>query len=593
MKKIYLCAVALSIGSLSFGQTAVKKAHPLKQQNEINIKSVTNVNHSKGLTLWSNDFSTPSDWIIGNLASNSDDWVIGTGVPAGSFAINGIASTSAANGFALYDSDLMCSGNQNAYIQIATPINLSTNANVSIEFEQYYRKFQDSTFVEVSNNGGITWTRFRINNVAVNAFSGGSAAVNPDLVNVNISSVAGNQAAVLIRFKYEGGCDYAWMIDDVKITETDDNDLVAKNAWYGFNTIPYSRVPMNQIQAVDFSMEVDNVGALAQSLTQLTVDVNSGTFTATSAAVTVPVGGSDSLFLTTQYTPATVVGAHNITMTVASSATDASPSNNTITPPPFEITADKYAMDDFTLAGNGGGLSPSNGAEFEAGNYFEIVNTTIATGIEVIVGTTTAAGTTIDLVLYEDDGTALIEVDRSAFYTTTLADQGNSVILPLPTTPTLTAGTFYFAAVHAFTNFVYGVSGSSPSNTAPSGAVSLIFYPNMTNPTTNENFFTTATPMVRLIVNSAIGVKELSSNTTFTVFPNPSNGIFNINLDAKSTEVVNLTVNNIVGQTVLTKKVTVSGQTKETISLANFDKGIYFLTIDNNNEKQTVKLIVE
>ena len=31
-------------------------------------------------------------------------------------------ATTAGNGFALYDSDLMCSGNQNAYIQIATPV---------------------------------------------------------------------------------------------------------------------------------------------------------------------------------------------------------------------------------------------------------------------------------------------------------------------------------------------------------------------------------------------------------------------------------------------------------------------------------------
>ena len=201
----------------------------------------------------------------------------------------------------------------------------------------------------------------------------------------------------------------------------------------------------------------------------------------------------------------------------------------------------------------------------------------------------------MDLVLYEDDGTSFIEIDRSAFYVTTAADQGNSVILPLPTTPTVNAGSLYFVAVHALAEFSYGVSGTSPDNNSPFifGATSLIYYPTMTAPATNEAFYTTATPMVRLIVNSTIGVKELSSNTTFTVFPNPSNGIFNINLDAKSTEVVNLTVNNIVGQTVLTKRVTASGKTTETISLANFDKGVYFLTIDNNNEKQTVKLIVE
>jgi len=593
MKKIYLSLLALSIGATSFGQTGIAKSHPLKDNQTVGKSTTNQVVRSKGATLYSFDFSTPSNWTIGNLASNSDDWVIGTGVPSGAFAINGIQSTTAGNGFALYDSDLMCSGNQNAYIQIATPINLLANPNVSIEFEQYYRRYQDSTFVEVSNNGGTTWTRFRINDIGVNDFGGGSSAVNPQVINVNISSVAGGQAAVLFRFKYEGGCDYAWMIDDVKIIETDDNDLVAKNDFYGFNTIPYTRVPSNQIQPVDFSMEVDNVGAATQTGVYLNVDVNSGTFVGTSATASIASGASDSLFTTTQYTPAATPGAHNITMSILSDSVDSSPANNVITPPSFEVTADMYAMDDFTITGNAGGLSPSNGTEFEAGNYFEITTTTIATGIEVVVGTTAPAGTTIDVALYEDDGTNFVQVDRSAYYTTTAADQGNVVTLPLPLTPAVTAGKFYFAAVHSFTEFYYGVSGSSPGLNTPSGAVSLIYYPTMTNPTTNENFYTTATPMVRLIVNTPLSVSELDNNTSFSVYPNPSTGDFNINLTSQNAEMLTLTVNNIVGQTVMTKQVRVAGQTNETISLAGFDKGVYFLTIDNNKEKQTVKLIVE
>jgi hypothetical protein len=563
-----------------------------------NVKPIP---RDKGLLLWSDNFSSAATWVFTNSSIPAIDWSIETNpnlMPAA--GMSPFSSTTATNGFLFISSDGIGGGDQNGTPTIvvattATPIDLTGQPDVNLSFQQNYRWWQDTRTLRVSGNNGTTWTDFEITN--------GQGSPTPqqtplvEQLTFDISAVAGGQSQVLIQFVYNDNDYWAWYwaVDDVEIRVKDDNDLVAKNAWYGFNAVPYSRVPINQIQAVDFSMEVDNFGALAQTQTQLTVDVNSGTFTGTSLPVTVPVGGSDSLFLTTQYTPASVVGAHNITMTVASSATDASPSNNTITPPPFEITANKYAMDRFTIEGNAGGLSPTNGAEFEAGNYFEIVTTTIATGIEVIVGTTTAAGTTIDLVLYEDDGTSFNEIDRSAFYVTTAADQGNSVILPLPTTPTVNAGSLYFVAVHALAEFRYGVSGTSPDNNSPFifGATSLIYYPTMTNPATNEAFYTTATPMVRLILNSAIGVKELSSNTTFTVFPNPSNGIFNINLDAKSTEVVNLTVNNIVGQTVLTKRVTASGKTTETISLANFDKGIYFLTIDNNNEKQTVKLIVE
>ncbi|MBL1232735.1 MAG: T9SS type A sorting domain-containing protein, partial [Flavobacteriales bacterium] len=90
------------------------------------------------------------------------------------------------------------------------------------------------------------------------------------------------------------------------------------------------------------------------------------------------------------------------------------------------------------------------------------------------------------------------------------------------------------------------------------------------------------------------GINEIDNNTSFSVYPNPSKGDFNINLNSQKAEMLTLTVNNIVGQTVMTKQVRVAGQTNETISLAaGFDKGVYFLTIDNNKEKQTVKLIVE
>ncbi|MBL4594406.1 MAG: T9SS type A sorting domain-containing protein [Flavobacteriales bacterium] len=84
------------------------------------------------------------------------------------------------------------------------------------------------------------------------------------------------------------------------------------------------------------------------------------------------------------------------------------------------------------------------------------------------------------------------------------------------------------------------------------------------------------------------GIEELTS-LSFNVFPNPSTGEFNVNLSSENSGDVNLTVKNVVGQTVINKSIAVSGKTRETISLANYSKGIYFLTIDN----KTVKLIVE
>ncbi|MDD2345354.1 MAG: hypothetical protein PHY85_04335, partial [Bacteroidales bacterium] len=64
-----------------------------------------------------------------------------------------IASTTAANGFALFDSDFLCSGNQNAYLS-SFSFGCSAYPNVHIQFETFYRRYhEDGVFVQVSNNG--------------------------------------------------------------------------------------------------------------------------------------------------------------------------------------------------------------------------------------------------------------------------------------------------------------------------------------------------------------------------------------------------------------------------------------------------------
>ncbi len=85
--------------------------------------------------------------------------------------------------------------------------------------------------------------------------------------------------------------------------------------------------------------------------------------------------------------------------------------------------------------------------------------------------------------------------------------------------------------------------------------------------------------------NSTVGIDELNNNSSFDVYPNPSAGLFNINLDANNNTM--LTVRNVVGQTVINENV--SGKSNHTISLADYSKGVYFLTIG----EETVKLIVE
>ena len=92
----------------------------------------------------------------------NQDWVIGTTAPSGGFSagMGAINSTSARNGFALYDSDALGVSAQNntqdATLTYNGFIDCSNFQYVNINFESYHRKFQDSVFVEVTNDGWVT-----------------------------------------------------------------------------------------------------------------------------------------------------------------------------------------------------------------------------------------------------------------------------------------------------------------------------------------------------------------------------------------------------------------------------------------------------
>jgi hypothetical protein len=185
----------------------ISKPYNLKDQLEIND------------ILWTSDFSVSSNWVISNTTNDNQNWIITTSAPQGTYSapLGIIGSTTAANGFALFDSDFLGvnGGYQNASIATASSINLTNKINVSVTFQQKYRRYQiDQTFIGISVNG-TTWTDFEVNA----SLPDGQTTTSP--VTVDVSSVADNHSQVWLRFHYIGEWDYAWMVDDVQITGND------------------------------------------------------------------------------------------------------------------------------------------------------------------------------------------------------------------------------------------------------------------------------------------------------------------------------------------------------------------------------------
>jgi hypothetical protein len=611
MKKNY--SIALISASILLGSAFLTKVDAANDNIGKQSKKNNSIIQAKGAILqetssnraviWTNDLSVPADWTISNSSGNADNWVIGTGVPAGTFPIAGIASTSAANGFALFDSDLLCSGNQNAHLTTAQSIDCSAHPGVILKFEENYRNFFDSTFVEVSTNG-TSWTKFQVNS----NFATNQSSTNPQVVSLNITSVAGNQATVWIRFTFysttaafgtNGGCAYAWMVDDISLEDAPDFDLQIGNT---FST-EYSRVPLEQVQPFSFSGYVSNQGGASQSDAALKATVSAPLFSDSSAVVTLNPGQSDSLFIVNTFTP-NAIGTLNVTMTAKSGQIDANPGDNSKTFT-VNVTDSIYARDNGKYTGNGlfNGLTGTDGNAYVIGNLFEIQTDAFATSVSFAMQGTTDAGTIASVKIYDFSGTDPVEIGSSADYTIQ-ASQINTtgsaaapnlnpkfVTIKLTSPVQLTSATkFYVAAV----SYVGGLPLVLASGTDFEDGLGAFLYD--TDAATPEWFLLGGTPMVRLNVHNTVGVGELDAQNITLVQnqPNPFNSQTTIQYTLTQVSNVNFTVTDVTGRVVrvIENQNLSAGNHNIVLNAADFAAGAYNYTLTSNGKSVTKKMFV-
>ncbi len=173
--------------------------------------------------IWSETFADSLDgWTLEDHSSqqSGDLWAWTNIGPQGQFSIGPIMSTTADDGWAIFDSDLLCSGSQNAWL-ISPTIDLTGHDTVVLFFEQYYAMFFSQTFVQVSNDDGATWTAIEVNQeLTVN-----QGTDNPSVVEIDISQYVANSPTARIAFQFlsdepgnpQSGCAYAWQIDDIRL----------------------------------------------------------------------------------------------------------------------------------------------------------------------------------------------------------------------------------------------------------------------------------------------------------------------------------------------------------------------------------------
>jgi hypothetical protein len=294
-----------------------------------------------------------------------------------------IPSPSKANGAMVFNSDLY----DNAGIQgnfkagkspaphsgvLTSPvIDCSTFGSVALQFYQYYRNFQSTTFVDVSNDGGANWTSFQVNqDIAVNAET--RSILGQHIKFIDITSVAANQANVQIRFRFDGEY-YFWIVDDISLWSLPGNDLALNSHFY---TPASYRTPQSQIctDTFVFSANLNNKGALAQTNVVLKGEIIAGDRRTVLFADSTIIGrlettDDDTSYRTDNYfVPNLPLGKYYIRWSVYSkdaTGADFNMLDNTRLDS-FEVSLSTYAK----APRHTGGVRAGNGAGYIFGNLY-------------------------------------------------------------------------------------------------------------------------------------------------------------------------------------------------------------------------------
>lgn len=611
---VLLALLGTSMATAQDGNSVIRFGNALKQRHYAVAPTHQPITHSAQRdVIWSDDLSNPSTWIIGTAPDRDPDtWVIGTDGPTGTFSstYGTLESTTAANGFALFDSDLACSGNQEPTLQTATPIDLSGYPGAVLEFEQLFSRFRGDCFVDVSSDG-TNWTEFEVNaEVDVN-----TSTDNPDLRRVNLSSFGG-ESTVWIRFRYfstedehgnGAGCDYAWMIDDVAVVTLPDNDIIV-NLGYVSQTgdgEEYGRVPLSQwVPTLNVGVELTNFGS--QTQTNITVDIAcenaDGLEIFQTQQTATDMNVTDTLVTDGEVTmedPA--VGIYTTTFTVNSDqiALDASPENNSRVRT-FQVTTDIYSLDNIGAHPSGqqeleqvGTLSFENNSEnVKLMNFYVIHNTMQVTGLEIGLGSLSEPGASIVISLLDTADVfatpsvvnqAIAESDPHVLTQAEITAGKVTIEFPGPVTLTPNA---YYAVASLFADGDNDVFVQDDLTVPQPNAASMVWIP--FDPGANQNLYggNGTAWAVRLTSNPTIGISEADELDGVTMFPNPTNGMLRISTATNVRHTVE--VLSMIGGLVRTVSFNGSGG----IDVTDLAEGVYTVRVSDGTRTTQQKVSV-
>lgn len=540
----------------------------------------------------------------------------------------------------IYDSDSIGTANPTTvplegYLTSAT-INCASHSSVQLQFQEKYRKFNDSSFVEVSNDNGATWTQFPV--LANNSLANNSSTANPQIVTINISPVAAGMPNVKIRFHYKGiaaGGSYSWLIDDVVLSELDPVQielarpgvlLQTGGSFVGFGAVPIQFVNMPLIPYAF----LNNNGGTAQTGLDVNAKIYDGTalvYDKTVVSGPLPVAAMDSLVAWEDPNDFTVpdTGFYTAAFRVDAPG-DAMPENNVDTAF-FNITSDLYSMNVGNLTGSYILHQPASSSgparSFVIGTRFEIPASTMdtLTGLRAAFASSTTAGSAVNAQIFKFDPGSLawvFVVDMKP-KTLTAAEISTSSALKFATFEpdydlngveayVLDGGAegVTYAAVVQTNNVTPTQTVTIYASETP--ATDFVQFSGLGDTSLNNGminfgvaglpFGLETAPLVQLLFGDAstVGISNVNNAVAIgNAYPNPANSKVTIPVQVKENGNVTVTVTNAVGQVMANRNlgnVTAGFSNNVTINTANFANGVYIYTVEVNGKRSTGRFAV-
>lgn len=582
--------------------------------------------------------SLPTGWTAGAFSGGTWKWMdVASTSP---YTMGAMNSTTAADGWMIFDSDSIGAATGTApsgWLQSPLITACATQATVRLNFENFFRKFNDSCSVWVGTSPTFTPGTYSVfpvyynNALATNVYS-----PNTSHIQMNITSAAAMQPNIYIRFVYYGatGGSYSWMVDDMTLSSMDNYDAGIDNAsmvYYGGSAVGWASLGAKPAHLMDTLYPVaylSNYGANVASATTVNAQIFQGTSNVYNQNIvtSLPISAMDSVAdFTAVGTPpgyfSTTIANYTVPFSV-SVASDANSSNDNDTTG-FSVTDSVWSMNAPFAQSTGGQYvyrtspllanSPATGFAMAAG-----MSDTISS-VSVAFDNTTTAGQVVGVQIYHFDGTSWLYDGTTEYRALTAADISSSTSLVYANFKIDYEGSGGFVIMDGSTDGVtYAAVLKGKNNTgnvvvltttppAPQNIVGFSAYSDTSynDGGATQNFGQVGLPYAnssvpRIQLNFAniapVGIADVNAvgvnigNPT----PNPATNSFYIPVTVNSERDVIYTLTDITGRVVDTKTIHVkSGSTtritSNTAALAN---GLYVYSVSSNGTVTTGKVSV-